>query len=221
MWRAGFGARPDEIARWTQAGKDATLRWLLNGGGGPELVGPAPRTEDGPLDPVNEWGHDVLWWLDRMVRSQRPLSEKMTLFWHDHFATRDQETPLMLAQNRKLRKNALGNFKTLSREITTDNAMGLFLSCSSRPRGAERELRPRADGALRARARATRRSDVREAARALTGFQAKWGDGGFNGACFNRSSTTPASSRSSASAASSTGATSSTSCSATATTRRS
>jgi DNA-binding CsgD family transcriptional regulator len=91
FWRAGFGARPDEVAKWTAAGKDATLRWLLNGDGGPELVGPEPRTGDGPLDPVNEWGHDGLWWLDRMVRSQRPLVEKMTLFWHDHFATRDQE----------------------------------------------------------------------------------------------------------------------------------
>ena len=51
----------------------------------------------------------MLWWLDQMVRSQRPLQEKITLFWHDHFATRDQDAPLMLAQNRKLRSHALGH----------------------------------------------------------------------------------------------------------------
>src|SRR3954467_4315019 len=128
MWRAGFGARPDEIAKWAQAGKDATLGWLLNGGGGRELGGPAPRRQDGPRDPVNEWGHDGLWWLDRMVRSQRPLVEKMTLFWHDHFATRDQDRPLMLRQNKMMRGRALGPFPSLLKAITTDPAMQLFLS---------------------------------------------------------------------------------------------
>ena len=36
-----------------------------------------------------------------MVGSPRPLQEKLTLFWHDHFATTDQDTPMMLAQNRR------------------------------------------------------------------------------------------------------------------------
>ena len=92
------------------------------------MVGPAPRANGKPLDPVNEWGHDMLWWLDKMVRSQRPLQEKLTLFWHDHFATRDQDAPLMLAQNRKLRQHALGTFPELLRTVTTDPAMQSFLS---------------------------------------------------------------------------------------------
>jgi hypothetical protein len=142
FWRAGFGATPSEADKWAAAGKDATIAWLLNGGGGPELVGPEPRTGEGAIDPVNEWGHDALWWLDRMVRSQRPLVEKMTLFWHDHFATRDQETPLMLAQNRKLRKHALGNFKTLTRTVTTDPAMACSCRCSSRPSGRRTRTTP-------------------------------------------------------------------------------
>jgi uncharacterized protein (DUF1800 family) len=186
FWRAGFGARPDEIARWTEAGKAATLAWVLNGGGGPELVGPAPRTQDGPLDPVNEWGHDGLWWLDRMVRSQRPLVEKMTLFWHDHFATRDQETPLMLAQNRKLRKHALGNFKTLTLEVTKDPAMGLFLSLFESTKWAPNENYARELMELFTLGKGYTEKDVREAARALTGFQARWGDGGFRGSRYNR-----------------------------------
>src|SRR3954452_14468688 len=187
MWRAGFGARPDEIAKWTQSGKDATLRWLLNGGGGPELVGPAPRTQDGPLDPINEWGHDGLWWLDRMVRSQRPLVEKMTLFWHDHFATRDQETPLMLAQNRKLRKHALGNFRTLAREVTADPAMALFLSLVDSSKWAPNENYARELMELFALGKGYTEKDIREAARALTGWRARWTDSGFRGIFYDRS----------------------------------
>ena len=187
FWRAGFGARPDEVARWADAGRDATLAWILNGGGGAALVGPAPHTADGPLDPLNEWGHDGLWWLDRMVRSQRPLVEKMTLFWHDHFATRDQETPLMLAQNRMLRKNALGNFRTLVRDITQDNAMGLFLSLFESTKWAPNENYARELMELFCLGRGYTEKDVREAARALTGFQGKWDDGGFRGSHYNRS----------------------------------
>ena len=89
-------------------GKGATIRWVLNGGPSPAPRIKPPRVDGHRLDPVNEWGHDMLWWLDRMVRTQRPLQEKLTLFWHDHFATRDQDTPLMLAQNRTLRRHALG-----------------------------------------------------------------------------------------------------------------
>ena len=52
------------------------------------LKGPAPRDEDGrPLAPQDAWGHDHCWWLDRMVRTQAPLVERMTLVWHDWFAT--------------------------------------------------------------------------------------------------------------------------------------
>src|SRR6478609_1525798 len=51
------------------------------------LVGPAPHDGSGPLAPRDAWGHDHLWWLDRMVRTQAPLVERMTLVWHDWFAT--------------------------------------------------------------------------------------------------------------------------------------
>src|SRR4051812_33869420 len=97
LWRAGFGPRPNEVAHLVSMGRLGAFRWLLDGPRGPALAGPAPRIGGRPLDPLNEPGHDVLWWLDRMVRTRRPLVEKMTLFWHDHFATRDQDTPLMLA----------------------------------------------------------------------------------------------------------------------------
>jgi uncharacterized protein (DUF1800 family) len=63
-----------------------------------------------------------------MVRSTWPLQEKLTLFWHDHFATRDQDTPLMLRQNNMLRKYGMGAFPRLLRQVTRDPAMQLFLS---------------------------------------------------------------------------------------------
>ena len=185
FWRAGFGARPEEIEKWTRAGRQATLKWILNGGPGPKMVGPEPRTQDGPLDPVNEWGHDALWWLDRMVRSQRPLVEKMTLFWHDHFATRDVEAPLLIAQNRKLRKHALGNFRKLTLDITRDPAMALFLSLYDSNKWAPNENYARELMELFTLGKGYSERDVREAARALTGFRARWDDG-FRGGYYDR-----------------------------------
>src|SRR3954451_8163498 len=186
FWRAGFGATPEEARRWAAAGQNATVKWLVNGSGSSALVGPAPTVNGAPIDPINEWGHDQLWWLDRMIRTPRPLVEKMTLFWHDHFATRDQETPLMLAQNRKLRKHALGNFKTLTREITTDNAMGLFLSLFESTKWAPNENYARELMELFCLGKGYTEKDVREAARALTGFQARWTNDGFQGSRYRR-----------------------------------
>src|SRR5690349_9832286 len=63
FWRAGFGATPAEAARWASAGQDATVKYLLNGPRG--LAGAAPRIDGKPLDPLNVWSHQALWWLDR------------------------------------------------------------------------------------------------------------------------------------------------------------
>ena len=177
FWRAGFGATPEEATRFAEAGMDATLRFVLRGDGGPELAGPEPTADGEPLDPVNEWGHDHLWWLDRMVRSRRPLIEKMTLFWHDHFATSGEDTPLMLRQNRMLRKHALGNFRTLLKNVTRDHAMQLFLSLTGSTKWAPNENYARELMELFTLGSGYTERDIREAARALTGFEAIWNDG--------------------------------------------
>jgi uncharacterized protein (DUF1800 family) len=185
FWRAGFGATPEEARRWADAGREATIRWIVDGG--PRaLVGPEPSANGAPLDPVNEWGHDVLWWLDRMVRTQRPLEEKMTLFWHDHFATRDQETPMMLAQNRKLRARALGSFPKLLRVVTLDPAMQLFLSLADSNKWAPNENYARELMELFTLGSGYSERDIREAARALTGWRVNWTDDGFGGIFFDR-----------------------------------
>jgi uncharacterized protein (DUF1800 family) len=188
FWRAGFGATPEEAARWAKAGKAATLKWILDGERGPELVGPVPSADGKALDPRNEWGHDVLWWLDRMVRTRRPIVEKMTLFWHDHFATREQETPLMLAQNKMLRKRALGSFPKLLEGVTRDPAMQLFLSLADSTKWSPNENYARELMELFTLGKGYSEKDIREAARALTGFRARWSDNGFHGIYYDRAS---------------------------------
>jgi uncharacterized protein DUF1800 len=71
------------------------------------------------------------WWLDRMRTTEYPFEERMTLFWHDHFATgpsdKGASVGSLVAQNQTLRRNALGNFRTMCEEITLDPAMLFWL----------------------------------------------------------------------------------------------
>jgi uncharacterized protein (DUF1800 family) len=177
FWRAGFGATPAEAARWASAGQDATIRYLLDGPRG--LSGAAPRIDGKALDPLNVWSHRALWWLDRMVRTQRPLEEKLTLFWHDHFATGGQDTPLMLAQNRLLRARALSSFRKLLGGVTRDPAMQLFLSLADSTKWAPNENYARELMELFTLGGGYTERDIREAARSLTGFRTRWGKNGL------------------------------------------
>jgi Protein of unknown function (DUF1800) len=172
FWRAGFGATPKEVALWKRRGKTAALDFLLDAGPA-ELKGPEPRINGRGLDPVNEFGHDKLWWLDRMVRSNRPLEEKMTLFWHDHFATRLQPTPMMLAQNRTLRAHGLGSFARLLHEMAFDPALADFLSLTDNLAEAPNENFARELMELFTLGSGYTEIDVREAARALTGLRGR------------------------------------------------
>jgi uncharacterized protein (DUF1800 family) len=178
FWRAGFGATPREAHHWARRGKAATIRWLLNGGPSPAPRIKAARVDGHRLDPENEWGHDVLWWLDRMIRSRHPLEEKLTLFWHDHFATTEQDTPLMLAQNRTLRRHALGRFPDLLEAVTRDPAMLMFLSLANSDQEAPNENYARELMELFTLGHGYSERDIRQAARALTGFRADWRDDG-------------------------------------------
>ncbi len=70
------------------------------------------------------------WWLDRMSATRFPLEEKLTLYWHNHFATgfsKVRRPKAMLAQNRLLRDHAGGNFRALCNAITADPAMLIWL----------------------------------------------------------------------------------------------
>ncbi len=157
LWRAGFGPRPGEAEALAKLGLHGAVSKLVHPG--PEkLVGPAAHDSKGrPLAPADAWGHDHCWWLDRMVRTSRPLVERMTLVWHDWFATSNGgvgSQKLMLKQNKLLRSHSLGSFEQLLLDVTRDPAMLLWLNGTVQLEGcAERELRPRDDGALHARRR--------------------------------------------------------------------
>lgn len=70
------------------------------------------------------------WWLHRMLHTNDPLTERLTMFWHGHFATGAEkvlDVDLMYEQNLLLRKYASGDFRKLVHEISKDPAMLIYL----------------------------------------------------------------------------------------------
>jgi uncharacterized protein (DUF1800 family) len=185
LWRAGFGPRPGEVTKWQRRGMAAALDWLVTARGAPRYRGSAPSADGVRLDPVNTSGHDKLWWLDRMVRTSQPLREKMTLFWHDHFATRSQPRYLLLAQNETQRRAALGSFPALLRAMTLDPALARALSLTRSRAGAPNENFARELMELFTLGSGFTEIDIREAARALTGLRVTKANGVITGVAFD------------------------------------
>jgi len=179
LWRAGFGPRRGEAASLAQKGLEEAVLSLTRPGH-ERMVGPKPRDSKGrALAPGDAWGHDHLWWLDRMVRTSRPLVERMTLVWHDWFATSLEgvgSQSLMLQQNRLLRRHALGSFSTLLREVTKDPAMLLWLSGTENTKQSPNEnyARELMELFTLGAGRGYSERDVRQQARALTGWTHSW-----------------------------------------------
>jgi uncharacterized protein (DUF1800 family) len=182
LWRAGYGPRPGEAERLARLGLHGAVHSLTRPGRD-RLKGPRPHDDDGRrLAPLDRWGHDQLWWLDRMVRTTKPLHERMTLVWHDWFATsRDGVGParLMLRQNQLFRRTGLGSFQELLLEVTKDPAMLLWLSGVDNEKDAPNENYARELMELFTLGSGYTERDVREAARALTGYTTKWNDRGL------------------------------------------
>ena len=179
LWRAGFGPRPGQAAQLARHGVRGAVLSLTR----PRRValeGPPPVTQAGqPIDPYNVNGHEVLWWLDRMVRSSAPLIERMTLVWHDWFATSNAgvgSRRLMIAQNASQRRLCLAGFESLFAAMTIDPAMLVFLSGTSNKKGAPNENYAREMQELFTLGAGSGYSerDVREHARALTGWTSTW-----------------------------------------------
>lgn len=73
------------------------------------------------------------WWAGRMLNQDRNILEKLTLFWHNHFSTETniyRNGIFAYEHNALLRQHALGNFKTLVRNVTIDRAMLIYLNGS-------------------------------------------------------------------------------------------
>jgi uncharacterized protein (DUF1800 family) len=179
LWRAGFGPRKGEAEALAKLGLDGAVHKLTSPDR-EQLVGPAPKDEKGrPLAPYDAWGHDHVWWIDRMVRTSRPLVERMTLVWHDWFATSDagvDSQRLMLNQNQLFREHALGPFPDLLGQVTKDPAMLLWLNGSDNSKRSPNENygREMLELFTLGAGRGYTESDVRQNARALTGFRNDW-----------------------------------------------
>jgi uncharacterized protein (DUF1800 family) len=127
--RAGFAPSPAELDLAVSRGFDGTLDQLLN----------PPDDHDASDDVLNQIPLDLTklneaqrWWLVRMRYTSRPLVEKMTLFWHGHFATGvgkvgRRNLDLMRQQNELFRTQGLGNFRDLLLNVSRDPAMLIWL----------------------------------------------------------------------------------------------
>jgi uncharacterized protein (DUF1800 family) len=177
LWRAGFGARAGEADALTKLGMKHAVHALTRPAPY-QLVGPDPHDEKGrPLAPYDAVGHDHLFWLDRMVRTNAPMIERMALVWHDWFATSNQGVAsqrLMLDQNEMFRGNALGSFQDLLLNVTQDPAMLVWLNGNQNVKQHPNENYGREMMelfTLGANRGAYSETDVREQARSLTGWR--------------------------------------------------
>lgn len=115
------------------------------------------------------------WWLRRMVAVDQPVHEKLTLLWHNHFATSAEKAwwaPELAAQNHKLRTQSLGDFRTLAFSMLTDAAMMRWLDAQTSTVESPNENLAREFMELFALGHGNgyTEDDVREGARALTGW---------------------------------------------------
>lgn len=144
--RMGFGGSPTEIDEITSLGREGAADFLINY----EQIDNRAMDDllrssfdfSNPLDfPRFNLGELQRWWFTRMVYTRRPFEEKMTLFWHNHFATSASKTGELFIynQNLTLRSHALGQFDNLLLRVAQDPAMLLWLDGVTNVRGKPNE----------------------------------------------------------------------------------
>src|SRR5829696_1757612 len=165
--RIGFGAGPGDVDRYVALGYATALDRLINYESihdeVDELIGQPGHvalTVTGRLAPETNIAHARQRWLFRMVHSERPLQEKMALFWHNHFATayskvsgnigaidgtramgaKPSETPSGLpGQLEVFRQRAVGNFRDLLIAMAKDVGMLVWLDGRTNVKGRPQE----------------------------------------------------------------------------------
>ncbi|MFJ1759193.1 DUF1800 family protein [Amycolatopsis sp. NPDC088138] len=190
--RLGFGPRPGDLDRGFAETRDRLLGTGADAGAAatPMPTPGAPPERPKKADKQNKAAKQqankqlqaqstqaALWWLDRMVAADLPSVERLTWFWHGHFATSEQKVrspELMLAQNWTQREHALGSFTDLARAMVVDPALLLWLDGNSNKAGKPNENLAREFMELFTLGVGHyTEDDVREAARALTGWTAQ------------------------------------------------
>ena len=190
--RAGFGASDSEVRALAALSREQAVDQMLAATASEPTIAPPAFVRD-PFRPyyrIRELDADArmaelrqrqqqgfalrAWWLHQMAVTPNPLAERMTLFWHGHFATSQQKVRsvrLMYRQHELLRREALGSFRRLLHEIARDPAMLVYLDNAGSRRQAPNENFARevmelftlGEGLYTER-------DVKEAARAFTGW---------------------------------------------------
>jgi hypothetical protein len=192
--RAGFCAGRAELKRDVQDGPAASVSRLLR---------PRPMSDD-QKEVLDTLRHGVLgapedisgqrlapgyallkaWWLYRVLYDPDPLREKLTLFWHSHFATSNRKVgsvPLMLAQNEALRRHALGPFADLVSAVVSDAAMLVWLDGADNKKEKPNENFGREFLELFTLGVGNyTEKDIRAAARAFTGWSIDQGKGVYH-----------------------------------------
>ena len=136
--RAGFGSTRDELKHYLAKGYDQAVDDLVN----PERF---PEVDQDLFTRYYGGESLVLWigtWIYNMVTTERPLLEKMALFWHHVFATglSKVEHPLSLIEQIEMfRRHGLGSFKTLLVELSRDPAMIFWLDNNENKNGEPNE----------------------------------------------------------------------------------
>ncbi len=183
LWRAGFGPTPGQAEALVGQPVEQVVFSLTRPSGAATLSGPEPVEQEGhPLDPYDVWGDDHCWWLDRMVRSDQQLVERMTFIFHDWFANSNEKVNsqrMMIEQNELLRSMVFGSFHDLFLAVTTNPAMLVFLDGIYNEKGNSNENYGREMMelfSLGADRGAYTQDDVKDMGLALTGWTAEWSD---------------------------------------------
>ncbi len=174
--RATFGATHAELQTALKEGPKATIDNLLIGR---EPSADFEKTSDYlaseqslPTSASNP--RLAAWWLWRMLNSGHPLREKISLGWHNHFATSNakvQNAQFMVGQYRLIHKHALGDFRVLLKEISFDPAMLIWLDAKESKKGKPNENYARELMELFSLGIGHyTEADIREAAKAFTGY---------------------------------------------------
>lgn len=185
--RFGLGAGKYEVDQYAKLGLEGAIDRLINY----DKV-----DEQFPIDPWELTGYGTegliqydppkfaAWWSLRLLMTQRPLQERLTLFWHDHFAVSAEKVgdgPNMLGYMQTLRANANGNFRTMLKAVSKTPAMVFYLDTHHST--AEHPNENFAREALELFALGIgnyTEKDIKEAARAFTGWSLHYIDIGGN-----------------------------------------
>ncbi|MFO1325085.1 MAG: DUF1800 domain-containing protein [Burkholderiales bacterium] len=191
--RTGFGPTDAEVRAYAALSRDEAVAKLLREARTEALTAPPawvtdtgplryPRPETATVEERRAFQQQQIrqglelrgWWVSEMLATPSPLTERMTLFWHNHFVSSQQKVRfarLMYAQNATLRANALGSFATLLHAASKEPAMLIYLDVAQSRRGQPNENFAREVMELftLGEGRYTEQ-DVKEAARAFTGW---------------------------------------------------